>query len=740
MGFWLGVDLGTTFVAAAVVRDDGVPEMFTLGDRAVVAPAVVHLRDDGELLVAEAADRREVGAAERTAREFKRRLGDPTPVRLDGRSFQPTELMAALLTEVLRRVEEAEGESPAGVGLTHPANWGPFRRGLFEEVPRLAGLSAVHMVTEPEAAAYHYAATRELPEDAPIAVYDLGGGTFDAAVLRKRPGSVEVLGVPEGIERLGGVDFDNVLLRHVDYVSGGAVSDLDARDPRVVSALARLRRDCTLAKETLSVDTETVVPVFLPDNHFDVRVSREQFEDLIRAPAESTVGALEHTLRSAHLEPDDLAAVLLAGGSSRIPLVGQMVEAVLGRPIVLDTHPKYGVALGAATLAMSDLPAKTVRPAAPPLRSAPLPLVNAPTPDPGPSSTPPRWAWGKRRLAALALAAVMVAGGFAVHALAGGDPAGPASAGEDAPKSAAAPRAPFVVARIPVGGSPGSLALTRDGERLYGVSILRGTDNSVSWFACDTETNTKVAGGPLATGASAMAVSGDGHAYFSSSAGPEPVLAVVDGETGAETEKLRVGSQPSAIAFAPDGHRAYIAHGRGFVSLYDVNTRMTSATIPGFRKPIDLVHSPDGRHLYVSDNEANTVSVIDTAVNRVVANVPVARGPLVVVVSRDGTRVYVSSAASVAAIDTATNAVAWSTPVGSAPLGLAVSRDGRKLYVAQGVSSSVAVLDTSTHLIEATVAVGKMPGLLVISPDGAHLYVGEQDSGTISVIDTGDER
>ncbi len=351
MAYSLGVDLGTTFVAAALAVDDRV-EMFTLGDRSEVTPSAVFLREDGTLVTGEAAaSLRTVNSPDRVAREFKRRLGDPTPVVLGGRPFTATELLAALLRDVLDKVVDSEGGPPSNVVLSHPANWGPFRRALFEEVVRLGGLASAVTVTEPEAAATRYAASRKLGEGRLVAVYDLGGGTFDATVLRTTATGMEIVGTPEGVERLGGIDFDEAILRYVDYTSDSALTDLDLRDPPTVAALARLRQDCILAKETLSADTDTVLPVFLPNRHFEVSLTRAMFEDLIRAQVESTIGALARTLDSARVTPAELDAVLLIGGSSRIPLVTEMVSAQIGRPIAVDTHPKYAVALGAATLA-----------------------------------------------------------------------------------------------------------------------------------------------------------------------------------------------------------------------------------------------------------------------------------------------------------------------------------------------------------------------------------------------------
>jgi molecular chaperone DnaK (HSP70) len=158
--------------------------MVTLGDRTVVAPSVVYAREDGTLMTGDAAARRSVVDLGRIARGFKRRLGDPTPVMLGETPHSVAALLACVLRDVVRTVIDTEGANPRGVLLTHPANWGPYRRELFAEVPRLAGLDDVRTVTEPEAAAAYYAAYRNLGDGAVVAVYDLGGGTFDSTVVR----------------------------------------------------------------------------------------------------------------------------------------------------------------------------------------------------------------------------------------------------------------------------------------------------------------------------------------------------------------------------------------------------------------------------------------------------------------------------------------------------------------------------------------------------------------------------
>ncbi|MGZ4646251.1 MAG: protein kinase domain-containing protein [Blastococcus sp.] len=348
--YGLGIDLGTSFIGAAVADDRG-PEMFALGDGTIVAPAAVYAGGDGRVVTGAAAARRGLSHPERYEREIKRHLGNPTPLVLGGTPHAVSELLGALLKDVVVRVSERRGAGPARVVLTYPPSWGPLRRGLFEELARAAGLVEAVYAMESVASATHFAATRPVAEGAALAVYDLGGSTFDATVLRRTPHGLEVIGTPEGIERLGGTDFDDAILAHVNYLAGGVLGELDLSDPRVLVALARLRQECTLAKEALSVDVEAIIPVFLPGRHVEVSLSRGELEGMIRSPIEATIGTLDRALRAARVDASELAALLLVGGSSRIPMVAEMVSEAFGAPIVVGPQPKHTVALGAAVLA-----------------------------------------------------------------------------------------------------------------------------------------------------------------------------------------------------------------------------------------------------------------------------------------------------------------------------------------------------------------------------------------------------
>ncbi|MEV6349202.1 Hsp70 family protein [Actinoplanes sp. NPDC051851] len=406
MGYDLGVDLGTTFVAAATARDGRV-EMCTLGDREAVVPAVVYRTEDSNLIFGVEAERCMSSDPHRGARYVKRRLGDPTPASLGGVPYPATALLAGQLRDVLDTVTRAEGEPPDRVALTHPAGWGPYRRELFEEIPRLAGLRNHVVLTEPEAAAAHYGVHRFLGEGGIVAVYDLGGGSFDATVLRKRRGIIEIAGEPDGIERLGGIDFDEAITHWIDFRYGAEPAGPGLPETESSATVATLRQECVRAKEALSADMATTIAVPRLGRLLHAELSRRDFETMIRAPIESTVGALVRAVNNARFEVSELSAVLLVGGSSRIPLIGQMITEEIGRPIVTDAHPKHAVALGAAAAAsmrtagpgprvpvVAGSPGDTIRLQALPPRGVSRPLP----PGWAPEQTPPARSRRRRRL------------------------------------------------------------------------------------------------------------------------------------------------------------------------------------------------------------------------------------------------------------------------------------------------------------------------------------------------------
>ncbi|MGR7023015.1 Hsp70 family protein [Geodermatophilus sp. URMC 62] len=693
MSHSLGIDLGTTFVAAAVA-EDGHAEMVPLGDASVVAHAAVHVGESGSVTTGDAAARRAVSDPDRVAHDLKRRLGDPTPVVLGGVPFLVTTLLGTVLRGVLDRVVEASGREPDTVVLTHPANWGPLRCRAFADVAAAAGLTRYSTVTEPEAAAAYHGTTRHLETGEVVAVYDLGGGTFDATVLRRTADGTEVVGAPDGIERLGGSDFDDAVLAHVDAVAGGLLHRLDLGDARTAVALARLRQDCTAAKEALSFDTEATVPVFLPGRQLEVRLTREEFEALIRVPVESTLHALGRTLRTAAVAPGDLSAVLLVGGSSQIPLIAEMVSQEFGCPAVVDAHPKHAVALGAAVLGrrrartgLTRVPVPRLQEAAPATVAATATGAATATVAAPPTSTEPP----SRPVAAASRAGSPPAGPA-------GPPPGSPSSGPGAPSSSAAahPTAGVPAPGPPGEGTPGGADGPKGPPALLAVAVLL----LVALLGVTV----------LLTGRGSPSGQDDGSA----AAAPPSAAAV---------------PAPEVPAIAPVAA--------------SVPVPSTTGTIPIGETPGYVVASPDGRRLYVAQRAAGTVSVVDTAVDQVVATIDVPSGPpQYVTLSPDGTRAYVSvwdddrTVAAVSVLDTSTGEFGATVPMRSRPYVSAVSPDGTRLYVPNHDSDVLSVLDTRTAALVAEIEVPPNPHWVELTPDGTRAYVADHDSNVVAVVDT----
>jgi hypothetical protein len=183
-------------------------------------------------------------------------------------------------------------------------------------------------------------------------VYRLGSGTFESSVVRRtRTGAFELLGCAESAEHLGGEHFEDVLLDYVRAKLGSAFDELDHAHPHAWPAMSGLRRGCTEAKEKLSVAADASIPVQLPHVRTQVRLTRAELEEMIRPALETTVEALLRTLRSSPVPAGQLGAVLLIGGSSRIPLVMELVSAELACPIAVEADPELTVAKGAALAA-----------------------------------------------------------------------------------------------------------------------------------------------------------------------------------------------------------------------------------------------------------------------------------------------------------------------------------------------------------------------------------------------------
>jgi actin-like ATPase involved in cell morphogenesis len=359
----LSVDLGTSNTVA-VLSAHGRPPRVVEVDGSANMPSAVFATEEGTIMVGRDAERRARLDPTRFEPNPKRRIDEQT--LLLGTDVVPVaDALAAILRRVLEETSrQLGGEQPDEVRLTHPAQWGRTRRNVLMSAARLAGMGPnILLVPEPVAAAAHFASFpgKSLAPGQALAVYDLGAGTFDVAVVGATQNGFTVL-AEDGLPDLGGLDVDQALMVHV----GREVSHSDPqRWQRLLrpesTADRRTRRalqeDVKAAKEALSRHPQTEVP--MPEPFKDVLVTRGELEGLVRPAMLRSVELLSRTLRSSGLTPDRLAGIYLVGGSSRLPLVGTMIAEKLGVvPGSLD-QPETAVALGAQHVARDGLSMRT---------------------------------------------------------------------------------------------------------------------------------------------------------------------------------------------------------------------------------------------------------------------------------------------------------------------------------------------------------------------------------------------
>jgi molecular chaperone DnaK (HSP70) len=375
MSYVLGVDVGTSRTAAAIARlggpAHGEVDLVRLGAQGNTVGSVLYLSPDGAVLVGEGPAASDAGLGSngssehtRIARGFSRRIGDDVPLVVGGEMCTPQALTATMIMWVYELVAADQGMAAEHIAITHPAGWGAYRRELLLHALRQIGLTRVTLLPEPLAVAASCAAVDRVTAEGALAVYSLGGGTLETSAVRRTGAAVPayppaspdamftLLGCAESVDVVGGAEFDDALFDQVRGRLGRELADLDPADSRTRLALAWLRDECAQAKEQLSVVGEVTVLVQLPHAHTEVRVTRADFEDLIRPTLTGTVDALLRTVRAAGLSPTQLDAALLVGGSARIPLVAELVAARLDCPVLVEPDPEATAARGAAVAAL----------------------------------------------------------------------------------------------------------------------------------------------------------------------------------------------------------------------------------------------------------------------------------------------------------------------------------------------------------------------------------------------------
>jgi molecular chaperone DnaK len=368
----LGIDLGTTNSCVAIVEAT-VPRVLANREGSRTTPSIVAFAEEGDRLVGQIAKRQAITNPENTVFAVKRLIGrkhsDPQvtkareilpytlvkagngdiKIEIRDRQYSPEEISAQVLREIKEFAEEALGEEVGEVVITVPAYFDDSQRQATKDAGKIAGLEVLRIINEPTAAALAYGLDRNQAAGN-VAVYDLGGGTFDISILQLAQGIFEVRSTA-GDTYLGGEDFDH---RIMDWLIEGfqAETGIDLRGDRM--ALQRLKEAAERAKCELSAADEA--PINLPfisadrsgPRHLARTLTRSQFEDLVRDLVERTEAPCRDALKQAGLRADQIDEVLLVGGQTRTPMVAAAVERIFGRKPNRDINPDEVVAMGAA--------------------------------------------------------------------------------------------------------------------------------------------------------------------------------------------------------------------------------------------------------------------------------------------------------------------------------------------------------------------------------------------------------
>ena len=366
----IGIDLGTTNSVVAVMEGND-PVVIPNDEGRRTTPSVVAFLDNGERKIGDPAKRQAITNPERTVSSIKRFMGnrfnevskeldmvsykvvegdnDTPRVQIDDRKYTPQEISAMVLQKLKKNAEDYLGQDVDSAVITVPAYFNDSQRQATIEAGKIAGLDVKRIINEPTAAALAYGLDKK-DQDQKIAVYDLGGGTFDISILELGDGVFEVLST-NGDTHLGGDDFDQVI---INFLAEQFKKDenIDLRkDPM---ALQRLKEAAEKAKIELSSAQETeinlpyVTAVDGVPKHLVVKLSRSKFEQLAHDLFDRTLGPCRDALKDAELSKDDIDEVILVGGSTRIPKIQELVQEFFGQKPHKGVNPDEVVAVGAA--------------------------------------------------------------------------------------------------------------------------------------------------------------------------------------------------------------------------------------------------------------------------------------------------------------------------------------------------------------------------------------------------------
>lgn len=363
----VGIDLGTTNSLIAYVNDD-TPKIIANEGEDKLVPSVIYIDDNKNILIGSDAKKHLITDTDKTVYSVKRLMGKSyedikedshlvsynfsekakeglVRLTLAEKDYSPIELSSFILSELKERAEKFFGHDIKKCVITVPAYFNDAQRQATKDAGKIAGLDVLRIINEPTAAALAYGLDKNVSgsEEKIIAVYDLGGGTFDISILKLKDGIFEVLAT-HGDTYLGGDDFDKALM---DYLIKEINRNLSKQD------LSKLREIAENTKKKLTYENEVEINEELPDSKINLnkKITRELFESLIKSIVDKTETACKSAIRDSKVELSKIDTVVMVGGSTRVPLVINTVERIFGKKPFNDIDPDDVVALGAAVQA-----------------------------------------------------------------------------------------------------------------------------------------------------------------------------------------------------------------------------------------------------------------------------------------------------------------------------------------------------------------------------------------------------
>ena len=345
----IGIDLGTTNSCVAVM-EGGEPSVIVNAEGDRTTPSVVAFKKDGERLVGQVAKRQAVANPDNTVISIKREMGSNYRVKIMDKEYSPQEISAMVLSKLKADAETYLGEKVTQAVITVPAYFTDSQRQATKDAGKIAGLEVMRIINEPTAAALAYGLDKADNKNQKILVYDLGGGTFDISLLDIADGVFEVIATA-GDNRLGGDDFDqeimNLLVEEFKKAEG-----IDLSKDKL--AMQRLKEASEKAKIDLSAVNKTTISLpFITSNetgpkHLEFDLTRAKFDQITEYLVQKTLDKVNQVMRDAKLGFNDIAKILMVGGSTRIPAVVEAVKKLTGKEPFKGINPDECVAMGAA--------------------------------------------------------------------------------------------------------------------------------------------------------------------------------------------------------------------------------------------------------------------------------------------------------------------------------------------------------------------------------------------------------